>query len=67
MSLVNIDPGQISTSSNGAHTSEKITVLYVSYVQCGGVGDCFFKSISRGFADSDIVRTHIELRKMLGD
>ena len=36
-------------------------------VECGGAGDCFFKAISRGLAERNIIRTHQELRQMLGE
>ena len=36
-------------------------------IECGGDGNCFFKSISRGLENYGIMRTHEELRKMLSD
>ena len=36
-------------------------------VECGGEGDCFFRSISRGLGDFNINRTHSELRLMLAE
>ena len=36
-------------------------------VECGGEGDCFFRSISRGLGDFSINRTHSELRVMLAE
>ena len=66
---INVVPGQISTSNITALAGNIVTVRGFSFVsvECGGQGDCFFKAISRGLAERNIIRTHQELRQMLGE
>ena len=51
------------------HYSNTITIRGKQYtsIECGGGGNCFFHSISRGLQEYNIVITHIELRKILTD
>ena len=47
----------------------QVLVRGITYtnIECGGAGDCFFLSISRGLADFNIHITHSELRVMLAE